>query len=47
MNINVDGEIINETIKIKFLGVIIDNKLSWKEHILYKTGKGQRCDYES
>ena len=39
MNINIDGEIINETSKTKFLGVIIDNKLSWKDHILYISGK--------
>ena len=39
MNINIDGEIINETSKTKFLGVITDNKLSWKDHILYISGK--------
>ena len=37
--INIDGETINETAKTKFLGVIIDNKLSWKDHILYISGK--------
>ena len=39
MNINIDGEIINEKSRTKFLGVIIDNKLSWKDHILYISGK--------
>ena len=39
MNINIDGEVINETSKTKFRGVIIDNKLSWKDHILYISGK--------
>ena len=37
--INIDGETINETAKTKFLGVIIDDKLSWKDHILYISGK--------
>ena len=32
------GEIINGTSKTKFRGVIIDNKLSSKDHILYITG---------
>ena len=39
MNINIDGEIIDETSEFKFLCVIIDNKLSWKNHILYISGK--------
>ena len=42
MNINIDGEIINETSKTNFLGVIIDNKLSWKARILYIWGKLER-----
>ena len=33
--INIYGETTNKTAKTKFLGVIIDNKLSWKDHILY------------
>ena len=37
--INIDGETINDTGKTKFLGVIIDDKLSWKDHILYILGK--------
>ena len=37
--INIDGKITNETSKTKFLGVIIANKLSWKDHILYISGK--------
>ena len=39
MNINIDGEIIDETSKTKFLSVIIDNKSSWKDHILHISGK--------
>ena len=33
--INIDGESISENSKTNFLGVIIDNKLCWKDHILY------------
>ena len=37
--INIDGESISENSKTKFLGVIIDNNLCWKDHILYISGK--------
>ena len=40
--INIDGESISENSKTKFLGVIIDNKLCWKDHILYISGKKAR-----
>ena len=30
VSLQIDGHIINETHSTKFLGVIIDNKLSWK-----------------
>ena len=33
MQINIDGEDISETSKTKFLGVIVDYKLCWKDHI--------------
>ena len=34
MNIHIDMEIIKETNKAKFLGIITDNKLSWwKDHM--------------
>ena len=39
MYVNIDGEAISETSKTKFLGVIIDNRLCWKDHILYISGK--------
>ena len=39
IKLNIEGEPISETIKSKFLGVIIDNKLSWKDHIAYISGK--------
>ena len=35
----IDNERIEETCKTKFLGVIIDNKLTWKDHINYISGK--------
>ena len=37
-----EGESISETVKSKFLGVILDNKLSWKDHIAYISGKTAR-----
>ena len=39
INLKIEGESISETVKSKFLGVIIDNKLSWKDHIAYISGK--------
>ena len=39
INLNIEGESISETVKSKFLGVTIDNKLSWKDHIAYISGK--------
>ena len=37
-NISLDNTLINLTNSTKFLGLIIDNKLSWREHI-YNQGK--------
>ena len=34
-----DSELINEVDKTKFLGILIDNKLTWKQHIAYVSGK--------
>ena len=36
-NVKIDGEIITRVDKCKFLGVIIDDKISWKPHILSVT----------
>ena len=36
--ISIDGHSIDETDHTKFLGVIIDSKLDWKNHISYITG---------
>ena len=41
--IKIDGHRIDQTFKTKFLGVIIDSQLTWKEHINYicsKVAKG-------
>ena len=38
----IDGEPINEFDKTKFLGILIDNELTWKQHIAYVSGKISR-----
>ena len=38
MQISIDGHSINETDQAKFLGVIIDSTLNWKNDISYITG---------
>ena len=38
----IDGQAIDEVQKTKFLGIIIDNKLTWKWHIDHITGKISR-----
>ena len=38
LNIEIDNQKISPVFKTKFLGVVIDSKLSWKEHISYITG---------
>ena len=39
ITIEIDKQLITCVTKTKLLGVIIDNKLSWKEHIPYVCGK--------
>ena len=39
VKLSIDGELINEVDKTKFLGVLIDNKLTRKQHIAYVSGK--------
>ena len=39
LNINIMGEEIHEVEHTKFLGIILDNHLNWKEHIKYLTSK--------
>lgn len=40
--IKIDGSLIEEVEYTKFLGVYIDNKLNWKKHIAYISGKVSR-----
>ena len=40
--INIEGHIINEVDSTKFLGIYLDNKLNWKKHIAYVSGKVAR-----
>ena len=42
LSLQIDGETINEVDNTKFLGVIIDNKLNWKDHISYTCRKVAR-----
>ena len=39
ITIKMNGQAINEVNKTEFLGVIIDNKINWKDHIKYIAGK--------
>ena len=39
LDIKIDNQEISRVLKTKFLGVVVDCKLSWKEHIAYITGK--------
>ena len=42
LKISIDNQIIDEVCQTKFLGVMIDNKLTWKNHISYICGKISR-----
>ena len=42
INIEIEGQSIDETGSTKFLGVIIDKQLNWKEHISHVTSKVSR-----
>ena len=39
VSINANGQTINEITEIKFLGVMLDNKLRWNAHIKYISSK--------
>ena len=39
VNIKIECQNIEQVSKSKFLGVIIDEQLNWKEHILYISNK--------
>ena len=42
ITIKINGQAISEVNKTKFLGVIIDNKINWEDHIKYIAGKVSR-----
>ena len=49
INIKINGQPIEERTKAKYLGVIIDNKLTWKDHIKHincKLRKGTEILYK-
>ena len=39
VKLSIDGELINEVVKTKFLGILIVNKLTWKQHVAHVSGK--------
>ena len=41
--ISIRNENIKQTNCIKFLGIIVDNKLNWHEHIIYIKNKVSRA----
>ena len=43
INIMLSGIKVDEVSNIKFLGVILDNKLQWKDHISYVSKKVSKC----
>ena len=43
IKITIRNENIKETNSIKFLGIIVDNKLKWHEHIIYIKNKVSRA----
>ena len=43
VQITIRNENIKETNSIKFLGIIVDNKLKWHEHIIYIKNKVSRA----
>ena len=43
LDIRINGNAINRVFETKFLGVIIDSKLNWKQHIAYVKTKLNKC----
>ena len=39
LNININNEPINRVMSCKFLGIIVDENISWKQHLNYITKK--------
>ncbi|GFV01624.1 putative 115 kDa protein in type-1 retrotransposable element R1DM [Trichonephila clavipes] len=42
INLQLGGLIIEEVQKIKYFGIIVDNKMQWKEHISYVSCKSEK-----
>ncbi|GFS56900.1 transposon Tf2-9 polyprotein [Nephila pilipes] len=42
INLKLGGVTIEEVHKIKYLGIIVDNKMQWKEHISYVSSKSEK-----
>jgi hypothetical protein len=43
VDILIDNEILQEVVKTKFLGVVLDKHLTWKFHIQHVTSKISKC----
>ena len=42
IDLNLGGVTIEEVRKIKYLGIIVDLKMQWKEHISYISSKSEK-----
>ena len=42
ITLRINEQVISDVRKIKFLGVMLDNKVNWKDHINYISGKVSR-----
>ncbi|GFY72755.1 uncharacterized protein TNIN_387811 [Trichonephila inaurata madagascariensis] len=42
INLKLGGVIIEEVLKIKYLGIIVDNKMQWEEYISYVSSKSEK-----
>ena len=42
IDINIEGHVINEVGRTKFLEICLDNELNWKKHIAYVSGNVAR-----
>ena len=42
IDLNLGGVTIEEVKKIKYLAIIVDHKMQWKEHISYASSKSEK-----